>query len=257
MLPRVIDLHCHVLPGIDDGPRTLAGSVALARAAAAQGTTTLVATPHVTVDLPRNDSARIAAKVAEVRAALASEGVPVEVLTGAEVAMDKALALADDELRALHLGGSPWLLLECPLTTAHAPVELVVERLHEAGHRVLLAHPERSPAILRRPGRLERLVADGARTQVTASALTGAFGREPRRMALDLVARGLATVVASDAHHATDRPPVLRAELEEAGLGAQADRLCRDAPAALLAGGDPGGPPAGVQETEALGRGGR
>ncbi len=239
----MIDLHCHVLPGLDDGPRTLADAVALARAAAAQGTRTLVATPHVTIDLPANDSARIAAGVEEVRAALQAEEVAVEVLAGAEVAMDRALELPDEELRALRLGGSPWLLLESPLTGAHPPVEDTVSRLLDAGHRVLLAHPERSRAVLREPGLLERLVGRGVRGQVTASALTGAFGSEPQRAAHDLVARGLATVAASDAHHATARPPVLRAELEAAGLGAQADRLCDAAPSALLAGAEPEGAP--------------
>jgi protein-tyrosine phosphatase len=257
MIPRVIDLHCHVLPGLDDGPRTLAGAVALARVAAAQGTRTLVATPHVTTDLPRNDSARIAAGVAELRAALAEEDVELEVLAGAEVAMDRALELGDDELRALRLGGSPWLLLECPLKDDHPPVERTVEGLLDAGHRVLLAHPERSRAVLRDPGLLERLVARAVRAQVTATALTGAFGREPRRAAHDLVARGLATVVASDAHHATARPPLLEAELRAAGLSGLADWLCHEVPAALLAGGEPPPRPAVRDTTEALGPTGR
>jgi protein-tyrosine phosphatase len=251
----VIDLHCHPLPALDDGPRTLDGSVALARVAAAQGTRTLVATPHVTVDLPWNDSARIAARVEDVRGALEAAEVDLELLPGAEVAMDRAVELDDGELAALRLGGGPWLLLECPLAARDAPVEAVVARLHDAGHRVLLAHPERSPLFLRAPERLERLVAEGARAQVTATALTGAFGREPRRAAHALVAGGLATVVASDAHHATDRPPVLRAELEAAGIGALADWLCHDVPAALLAGTEPPARPDGVHAGSTSGRG--
>ena len=116
----MIDLHCHVLPGIDDGPRTMQEAVDLARVAHANGIDTLVATPHVSPMHVHNDAARIAQGVADVRAALAQEGVPVDMTTGAEVALGRVVDLDEDEIAGLRLGGGPWLLLECPLSPAAA-----------------------------------------------------------------------------------------------------------------------------------------
>ena len=110
----MIDIHCHVLPGIDDGPSGLDGSLDLARAAAGDGTTVLVATPHVSHGFP-NDSTVIGERVARVNDALREAGIDVEVKGGAEVAHDMLPRLEDDELRALTLGGGPNLLLEAPL----------------------------------------------------------------------------------------------------------------------------------------------
>src|SRR5271157_4074553 len=111
----VIDLHCHVLPGIDDGPATIEDSVAIARAAAAAGTRTIVATPHVSRRYP-NRSEAIGRLVAQLNARLSAERVDVRVLAGAEVAMTHTVDLKATELEHLRLGGGPWLLVEPPLT---------------------------------------------------------------------------------------------------------------------------------------------
>src|ERR1700722_19185244 len=100
----MIDLHTHVLPGIDDGPETIEGSVALARAAVAAGMRTLVATPHVSWTYP-NDAATIAARVEELRARLDAEGIPLEIQAGAELAMTRLIDMPSKELSPLHLGG--------------------------------------------------------------------------------------------------------------------------------------------------------
>ncbi|MDQ3739716.1 MAG: hypothetical protein M3389_02120, partial [Actinomycetota bacterium] len=99
----MIDLHTHVLPGIDDGPATVEGSIELARAAAAGGITTIVATPHVTWDLPANDAASIAAGVRALEGELERAGVDVALRTGGELAVSRAAELDDDELRGLRL----------------------------------------------------------------------------------------------------------------------------------------------------------
>jgi protein-tyrosine phosphatase len=241
----VIDLHCHVVPGIDDGPATMDEAVALARRQAELGVTTIVATPHVGYDWPDNDAARIAAGVAETNAALAAAGVAVEVVAGAEVALSRAVDLDDAELAALRLGGGPWLLLEPPHGPSAAGVEQAIVSLAHRGHRLVIAHPERCPAMLADPPMVERLVAGGALCSVTASALTGRFGRPGARMARDLVARGLAHDVSSDAHGVGPRrPPGMREHVEQAGFGTLADWLCRDVPAAIVAGGPvPARPP--------------
>jgi protein-tyrosine phosphatase len=248
----MIDLHTHVLPGIDDGPATLQGSLALARAAVAGGTRVMVATPHVTWDHPENTAARIAEGVRDLRRALDDEGIALDVRTGGEVAMTRAIDLDDTELQALRLGGGPWLLVECPFSPATAAFEAILHGLAARGHRILLAHPERCPAFQRDPELLAGLAEAGMLAQVTATSLSGAFGREAQRTAHGLLRRGLVHDVASDAHDAVHRPPGIRAALESAGLGAHADRLGREIPGAILAGSDIPAAPAAESEERGL-----
>lgn len=239
-MPRsstVIDLHCHVLPGIDDGPATLEGSLELARAAAAGGTTVMVATPHVSWNYPGNCAALIEAKVAELNAALVAEQIGIEVLAGAELALTRAVDLPDEELAALRLGDGPWLLVECPLSPNAPGFEGVLRHLQGRGHRLVLAHPERSPSFHRRPELLDALVCEGMLTQVTAGALVGRFGRTVQAFADTMIRRGIAHDVASDAHSTDRRPPGMRSELEASGFGPQARWLTLDVPAAICSGG--------------------
>ena len=232
----MIDLHCHILPGIDDGPLTMEGSLALASAASAGATHTIVATPHVSWAWPQNDAATIATGVRALNDALRQAGIAVDVIAGAEVALSRAADLTFPELEALRLGGGPRLLVECPLTAEAPGFEQGLATLQSQGHRILLAHPERSPAIQRNPRFLASLVDRGMLTSVTASAFTGRFGRTVQRFAFDLVQRGLAHDVASDAHDAVRRPPALATVLEEAGLEQHAARLAEAAPEAILRG---------------------
>lgn len=238
----MIDLHCHILPGIDDGPRVMEESLALARAAFADGTRTIVATPHVSSQWPDNDAEKIAAAVRAVNRALEDAGIAVTVLAGAEVALSRAADLDHSELRALRLGDGPWLLVECPLRPA-AGLEQGLGVLRMQGHRILLAHPERCPVFQREPERLAELVTLGVLTSVTASAFTGHFGRTVKRFAFELLRRGLVHSVASDAHDAVRRPPALATELVKAGLGDHAARAAHEVPDAILRGGDLPAPP--------------
>ncbi|WP_051324152.1 tyrosine-protein phosphatase [Candidatus Solirubrobacter pratensis] len=236
----MIDLHCHALPGVDDGPAQQAGALALLRAAAAGGTRTVVATPHVSPRY-RTSPETIDAGVAGMRAALAAERVELELLGGAEVAMELALELPDAVLRQLTLGDSSCLLLESPLAPAVGPVfERCVAELQQRGYRILLAHPERAPAFLSRPQRLQALVEGGALCSITASSLDGRFGAAARWYALELLRDGLVHSVDSDAHDAIGRPPGLTAGLTAAAetlppLRERAAWLTTGAPAALLA----------------------
>jgi protein-tyrosine phosphatase len=230
----VIDLHCHVLFGIDDGPQTFADTLALARAAAAGGTRTIVATPHVAWDC-RNDAAGIAALVDEVNTRLADEGVEVEVRRGAEIAMTIAGDLPEDELAALTLGGGRWLLIEPPFTPIVTGIDRLVADLQDRGYGVVIAHPERCPAFHRDRRPLEALVAGGALCSITAGSLTGRFGKPARAFAEHLVRDELVHDVASDAHDAVRRPPTMAAEIGEARLEPLADWLTLQVPAAILA----------------------
>jgi protein-tyrosine phosphatase len=239
----VIDLHCHLLPGIDDGPADLDGTLALARAQVDAGVRAVACTPHVNwrFDL---DAATIAAARDAAAAALAAAGIELELLAGAEVGLTRAVELDDASLAALRLGGGEWLLLEAPLEVA-ASVEQAIRAVAARGHRVLLAHPERCPAFQRDPDALRRLVDDDVvRCQLTASALTGAYGGSVQRLALRLLDDGLAHVVASDAHDAIGRPPGLREHLERAGRGELVEWVTELVPGAIAAGTPlPGAPP--------------
>ena len=238
----MIDLHTHVLPGIDDGPATVEGSIELARAAAADGATTLVATPHVAWDYPENDAARIAAAVDELGARLAQEGVDIRIRTGGELAVTRAYELANDELSALRLGGGEWLLAECPLSSAAAGFDNALFAVAARGHRIVLAHPERSPLLHKDTELLRRLVGSGMLTSITAGSLLGQFGSTVKRFSLWMLEEDLVHNVASDAHDARRRPPGLKealaaAEAELPGVAARADWMTRAVPRAVLDGG--------------------
>ncbi len=231
----MIDLHCHVLAGIDDGPATIEGSIALAQIAAERGTRTIVATPHVSHRYD-NDAATIARHVGQLNSELVRAEIAIEVLPGAEVAITRAGELAPGELAALTLGGGPWLLLEPPFTSVAIGLDQMVAELVQDGYRILLAHPERCPAFQREPRMLEALVRGGVLTSITAGSLVGHFGASVKRFALELVEAELVHNVASDAHDATQRAPGLADELERAGLGEMTAWLTEEVPRALLEG---------------------
>jgi len=245
----MIDLHCHVLPGIDDGPATIEGSLLLARAAVAAGIGTLVATPHVSWR-HRNDAETIARLVSELNARLAAEAVGLEVRPGAEIAVTRVADIEPAELVRLRLGDGPWLLLEPPFTEVATGLDAAVFELQRRGHRILLAHPERCQAFRRDPRMLQSLVQAGVLTSVTAGSLAGRFGREVRSFALTLAREGMIHNVTSDAHDHEHRAPGMAAELQQAGLGALSEWLTSAVPAAILAGEEiPSCPPVSLAVT--------
>jgi protein-tyrosine phosphatase len=230
----MIDLHSHVLPGIDDGPATVEHSLAIARAAVIAGTRTLVATPHVSARYP-NDARTIAEACDAIAARLHEEGVPLELRRGAEIAITRIAEIEPSELHGLGLGGGRWLLVEPPFSPVASGVEAIVRDLLDRGHLVLLAHPERCPAFRRDPRVLESLVGEGVLTSITAGSLVGRFGGEVRRFAITLMEAELAHNVASDAHDHDGRPPTITDELQAAGFGALHEWLTQEVPAAILA----------------------
>jgi protein-tyrosine phosphatase len=233
----VIDLHCHVLPGIDDGPGSAEESLALALAAGTAGVDTLVATSHVSWRY-RNDAATIGSLTADVNAQLSGSppegGAGVRVLPGAEVAASVVMDLDPEELQRLGLGGGRWLLLEPPLASSAAGLEIVVAELERRGHGIVLAHPERCPAFHRDTRLLESLIEGGALTSITAGSLTGRFGATVRKFAYALLKAGAVHNVASDFHDLSGRPPGMSAALESAGLSALSDWLTCEVPLAIL-----------------------
>ena len=238
MIRGVIDLHAHVLPGLDDGPASLDEAAEMAAAAVGHGTRVIAATSHINRGFGLQP-AELAAARARLTERLAADRIELEVVQGGEIALSRAAELSDDDLRGLTLGGGRWLLLECPLSPRSAFMDPVVSDLRSRGFEVLLAHPERSPTFMRGTGPLERLIGLGALAQVTASAFTGDFGDTVRRAAFSMLERELVHVLASDGHSPRHRPPDLRAALPvlerryEDGAE-QFEWMAAAAPAALL-----------------------
>lgn len=231
----MIDLHCHLLPGIDDGPGTLDEALELARAFVRAGITTAVATPHVSWTF-QNESAGIAAAAEQLRARLRADEVALEVREGAEVALTRSADLPEQELARLGLGGGRWLLAEPPLGAAVASgIAETVEMLAERGHRILLAHPERCRAFHREPRVLAGLARKGVLMSLTASSFEGRFGPPARRFAVAMADEGLVHNVVSDAHDPLRRPPEISAGLAAGGLEPLAGWLTELVPAAILA----------------------
>jgi protein-tyrosine phosphatase len=236
----VIDLHSHILPGVDDGPATLEASLEMARVAAQSGIETMAATPHI--DHAHGvEPTHVPVAVAALNVALTRARIPLRVVRGAEIAVTRLVELDDAVLRGLRLGDGPWLLVEAPLGYAPNHLEQMVLGLREQGHEILLAHPERSVHFQRSPDSLRRLVDGGVRCSITAASMSGQFGQTVRRHTLDMLAAGLVHNVSSDAHDHRRRPPGMRegfagAEEDLPGISAQADWYTRDVPAAILAG---------------------
>lgn len=231
----MIDLHCHILPGVDDGAPDLDESVAMARQAFDDGIEVVCATPHIRHDHDVRIR-EIPGRVAEVNDALAGRGVAVRVVAGGEVAETAVAGLDDDELRQVALGDR-WILLEPapgPLSDSLADA---VDALTGRGYRSLIAHPERHPAA-DMAERLAALVGKGALVQMTADLLLA--GPAAPTM-LELASRGLVHVLGSDSHSSQfGRPVALSAGLErlwELGeLRPHIDWIGREAPAAILRG---------------------
>jgi protein-tyrosine phosphatase len=236
-----VDLHFHLLPGVDDGPTDLEESLGLARAAQRAGTGTVVATPHVRSDLGPTDAREIVERVRELRAALAAARVCLEVACGGELGHEMAFRLRPDELDLLAQGprGARWLLVETPFQGIDEDFHAATAELRALGFGVLVAHPERSAdAALEGAAGLRREIAAGSRAQLNALSLTGGHGEDARRSAWELLEDDLVAVVASDAH-GPSRPPALRMACEallDGGLApAAANTLVATAPRALLA----------------------
>ena len=191
----MVDLHCHILPGVDDGALDMRDSVAMGRQAANDGIARVCATPHIRHDHDVRIG-ELAERVEALNAALRDEGVGVEVLKGGEVAETAVEGLGDEELELVALGGGRWILLE-PAPGPLTDVLLArVARLAERGHRALIAHPERHLSADMYE-RIAGLIAAGALVQATADF----FLRERFADGMQALAEaGLVHVLSSDAH---------------------------------------------------------
>lgn len=235
----MIDLHCHLLPGVDDGALDEADSVAMARVGEHDGVAAICATPHI-----RHDHdvriAELTGRVARLQSAVDRAGVGVRVLRGGEVAETIVERLTDEELRAVSLGGGGrWILLEPRPGPLSQTLTATIAQLAARGFRSLIAHPERHLAEDLQ-ARLAGAIAAGALVQGTAAHVESGPAAAGMR---ELARRGLLHVVASDAHSSHGGRAVrlsgALARLGDVGLLApHLDWIAREAPAAIVAGRD-------------------
>jgi protein-tyrosine phosphatase len=232
----VIDLHSHILPGLDDGARTLDDALEIARAAMADGITTIAATPHVREDYPTTADA-MEIGVRQLRAAFERERIELELLPGGEVSLEQLDRLSHDELRRFGLAGNPkYLLIETPYMDWPLGFGDIVSRLRSQGVTAVIAHPERNGAVQADLEKVERLVHGGALIQVTAASLDGRLGSRPRACARRLLDAGLVHMVGSDAHAGGIREVGLSAASKAIGNPSLARWLTEEVPAAIVRG---------------------
>lgn len=232
----MVDIHSHIVFGVDDGAAEIEQSLAMLRAAAEDGTTDIVATPHCNARYAY-DADVVDRKIGELSAAC--QGRP-KIHRGSEfhLSIDNLDALLEHPT-TYTINGGRYLLLECPDFHIGKHTESVLDRLFDGGIVPIIAHPERNPVLQRDPDRLEGWVELGCLAQLTSLSITGAFGSPPKTSAIRFLERGLAHVVASDSHDPERRHPRLSASYHavEKLFGEEtAEALFRENPRSVIEG---------------------
>ncbi|MCL4534075.1 MAG: hypothetical protein M1370_02820 [Bacteroidetes bacterium] len=228
----MIDLHTHILPGLDDGAQSVAEALEMARVALADGIHTVVATPHFGLEKGFAWEEVLAA-VDTLQAALTEAGLGLRVLPGAELMISPELPQLLGRDGAYSLNGSRYVLIELPLQQYPIYTEQVLFELQLKGLMPILAHPERNTQIQSDLDTLGRMVQRGALVQLTTGSLLGHFGGRMRQTAETILTHRMGHIIASDAHSPQQRPPTLA----EARL--RAARIVGDDRATALVSTDP------------------
>ena len=208
----MIDLHCHLLPGIDDGPSSLEESLALAGLAAHNGITHAIVTPHIHPGRWNNDQFLIARLCNRFRLRLAYAGIPLTLGMAAEVRVDSELIqwLQQDKIPFLgNFKGKRALLLELPHSHIPLGTDNLIAWLQQRNIQPLIAHPERNKDVIRKLDSIMPLVKQGCLLQITAGSITGQFGKPAQRRARQLLEMDAVFAIATDAHNCKSRPPNL------------------------------------------------
>ena len=233
----MIDLHCHLLPGIDDGARDLAMSLAMARACVADGVEVVACTPHILPGVYPNNGPQILAAVTALQTELDLNKIPLRLVSGADNHVSPTFVADLRSGKLLPLAGSRYVLVEPPHHVIPPRLEELFFEICIAGYVPILTHPERLRWIAPRYDLLERLVKAGVWMQVTAGSLAGDFGNGAKMIAERMLADGLVHILASDAHDLLRRPPSLgrgRALAEVIVGEAEAQKLVDIRPRGIL-----------------------
>lgn len=234
-----VDIHCHLIPGIDDGPDTWPQSLEMAKIALADGIDTIIATPHQMGNHVENRGQTIRQRVMELQQRLSDQQLPLRILPGADVRIEPNLVEEIQRGNVLTLADHrKHVLLELP-HEIYFPLEPVLDQLRRAGITGILSHPERNRGLLEQPQLVPALVDYGCLMQITADSLLGTFGSTVRRMSESLLAKGCVHFLASDAHGVKSRKPRLHAAYQRVAELAGAEtaiRLCHTNPQAVVDG---------------------
>ncbi len=236
-MPPFVDIHCHLLPAIDDGAKDEADSLAMARMAVEHGVDSLVVTPHQLGNFAFNQGDAIRQQTEALQARLRQEAIPLSILPGADVRIEDGMI---DQLlsgEVLTLGDHrKHILLELP-HELYFPLEPVLDVLSQQGMVGILSHPERNQGLLQQPRLIETLVDYGCLMQVTTGSLVGGFGPASQQLAEHMAARGTIHFLATDGHGAKSRRPRMldgyQAATKIAGEEA-ATKWCSDFPRAVF-----------------------
>ncbi|MEJ6529509.1 tyrosine-protein phosphatase [Exiguobacterium sp. USCH10] len=196
----MIDIHCHLLPAVDDGPGTVEQTIEMARRAVEEGVTAIVVTPHAFHPQFETEDLNVQEAAATLQNVLHQEGIKLDIYPGQEIRVFGDLVQALEDGEALSLAGSRYVLVEFPSDTVPAYAEQLFFRLQTEGYTPVIAHPERNKELATNPKRLMDFVSSGALSQVTTSSLTGEFGQNVKEIAFVFLRNGLSQLVASDAH---------------------------------------------------------
>lgn len=205
----MIDLHCHLLPGVDDGAPDEATSLAMARMFVADGVTTVACTPHILPGLYHNTGDGIRAATLRLQSTLLAHGIDLNLVSGADAHICPTFIAGLRSGAIPTLAASRYVLVEPPHHTAPQRIEQFFFDILVAGYVPILTHPERLSWINQHYGVMQRLVAQGVWMQITAGSLTGAFGKNARYWAERMLDEGLVHILATDAHEAHRRVPNL------------------------------------------------
>ncbi|MFC1830336.1 tyrosine-protein phosphatase [Thermodesulfobacteriota bacterium] len=237
----MIDLHCHILPGLDDGPSSVAESLAMARLAIADGIRTVVATPHTFNDTYDNPSQKVISGVSRLNEQFLENDLELDLLPGSDayICVRMADRIMAGEALTINNSGS-YILVEFPFQIIPPGAMDELFQIKLKGITPVITHPERNPVFQRQPEILYDLIEMGCLIQVTAMSITGEFGREVMSCAHRLLDLRLAHVIASDAHSPEHRPPILSPARELASriLGniTEAEEMVMKRPQAILDG---------------------
>jgi protein-tyrosine phosphatase len=207
-----IDIHCHILPGIDDGPAGLDEAVEMLGIAKEDGISSIFATPHILDGLFANKGAEIVASVEKLK-----QHVPpgLELLWGADVRVVPDLIKRIESGEIPTLSGSGYMLMELPEYIVPPHLDSLIVNLRRKGVTPIITHPERHLRLMHDHKELGGLKEAGAMCQITAMSITGDFGKEIKRASLSMIEKELADIVATDAHNADRRPPILSKAYKE------------------------------------------
>jgi protein-tyrosine phosphatase len=203
----LIDLHSHLLPGIDDGAKDLATSLAMARMASADGITTMACTPHILPGVYNNSGPAIRMAVARLAESITHAGIPISLIAGADVHIAPDLDVQLRDGRAVTLNNSRYFLLEPPHHVLPPRLDDLIFGLQAVGYVPILTHPERLSWLEGHYDLIGRLVSSSVLMQITAGSVMGRFGRRPRYWAERMLDEGLCHLLATDAHNTEQRPP--------------------------------------------------